>query len=317
MSLIRKPSELEIQPKIKMLIYGQAGLGKSTLALSAPSPLLFDFDGGINRVNYSFIKETVQIQSYSDMIEVLNNEDLSKYETIVIDTGGKCLDKMDELIIANNPKMGKGNGTLTLQGYGERKRMFNALCKQIATKNKHVIFVAHRQSVKDGDDIRYIPLFGGSSYDSLVTELDLVGYMEANGRKRTITFDPTSRSDGKNTCYMPSVVEIPTIIDEAGNVIGNNDFIEKRIIASYIDSIKHRIEEGKKYNKAVDEIKQQISKITDAESANEFVVNIDNFKHVGSSKAMARQLLMGRVKEIGLTLDKESKQYVQDISHSA
>ena len=53
MTLIRKPSELNVQTKIKALIYGQAGTGKSTLALSAPKPLMLDFDGGVHRVNYA------------------------------------------------------------------------------------------------------------------------------------------------------------------------------------------------------------------------------------------------------------------------
>ena len=39
MSLIKKPNELDVQTKIKALIYGQAGMGKTTLALSAPKPL--------------------------------------------------------------------------------------------------------------------------------------------------------------------------------------------------------------------------------------------------------------------------------------
>lgn len=310
MSLIKKPCELEIQPKIKMLIYGQAGIGKSTLALSAPKPLLFDFDGGVNRVNYSFIKDTVQIHSYEECLSVLNTEDLSSYDTIVIDTGGKCLDYMDAYIIKSNPRLGKSNGVLTLQGYGERKRTFIALCKLINEKQKHVVFVAHRQQIQDGDDIRYIPLFGGSAYDSLATELDLIGYMEANGRKRTITFDPTSRSDGKNTCYMPSIVEIPTILDEKGNVTGENDFITSRVIAPYIDNLKKRVEEGKKYNKIVEEIKEQIELITDAKSANDFVSRIDEFKHVGSSKAMAAKLLQTKTASLKITFDSKLKKYV-------
>ena len=134
MGLIRKPSELTVQPKIKMLVYGQAGIGKTTIALSAPSPLLFDFDNGVNRVNYAHIKDTVQIEKYTDMLDVINNEDLSSYETLVIDTGGKCLDKMAEYVISKNSKMGKANGSLTLPGYGERKMEFAALCKLISTK---------------------------------------------------------------------------------------------------------------------------------------------------------------------------------------
>ena len=310
MSLIKKPYELEIQPKIKMLVYGQAGIGKSTIALSAPSPLLFDFDNGINRVNFAHVKDTVQIENYTDMLEVINKEDLSSYETLVIDTGGKCLDKMAEYIIGKNPRMGKANGSLTLQGYGERKMEFAALCKLIASKNKHVIFVAHRQTQQDGDDIRYVPLFGGSNYDSLVTELDLVGYMEANGRKRTITFDPTSKNDGKNTCNMPSVVEVPLVVDDKGNAVGENNFITTQVIEPYIKRLKERLEVGKKYNHVIEEIKENIELITDAKSANDFIERIDSFDHVGSSKVMASQLLASKAKKLNLTFDKSTKRYV-------
>ena len=95
MSLIKKPNELEINPFIKALIYGQAGTGKTTLALSAPKPLLFDFDGGIHRVNSAHRVDAVQIKKYQDFIDVLA-EDLSAYNTLVIDTGGKMLDYMGE-----------------------------------------------------------------------------------------------------------------------------------------------------------------------------------------------------------------------------
>lgn len=307
MSLIRKPSELSVQAKIKMLVYGQAGTGKSTLSLSAPNPLLFDFDGGINRVNYAHIKDTVEINSYKDMLDVINNEDLSAYDTLIIDTGGKCLDFMATYIISRNQKLGKSNGTLTLQGYGERKAEFSALCKLVVSKNKHVIFVAHRETKQDGDDMRYVPLFGGSNYDSLVTELDLVGYIEANGRKRVITFDPTSRNDGKNTCNLPSQMEIPTIVNEKGEAIAQNNFITEHVIKPYIARLTDRAKQAEKYNNVISEIKEQISLITDDISANDFVSRIDKFDHVGSSKSMAAQLISEKAKILGLKLNKERR----------
>ena len=87
MSLIKKPSELAIPSTVKMMIYGQAGMGKSTLALSAPKPLLLDFDNGVKRINMSHLEgvDIVQINTWKDVQQVLQ-EDLSAYETIVIDT---------------------------------------------------------------------------------------------------------------------------------------------------------------------------------------------------------------------------------------
>lgn len=310
MTLIKKSFELDVQTKIKALVYGQAGTGKTTLAISAPKPLLFDFDGGVHRVNFAHLAnvDTVQISSYQDFLDVLN-EDLSAYETLVIDTGGKCLDYMAEFIVKKNPKMGKANGTLTLQGYGERKAEFTALVRKVSIMGKHILFVAHRETKQDGDDMRYVPLFGGSNYDSLVTELDLVGYLEANGRKRVITFDPTSRNDGKNTCNLPAQMEIPQIVDAEGNPTSQNDFFTEAIIKPYLLRIEQRKQEGVKYNELIDEFKEQIELITDELSANDFIERIDAFQHIGSSKLMAAKLLSEKCGKLKLSLNKQTRRY--------
>ena len=93
MSLIKKSNELVIPTTVKMMIYGQAGMGKSTVALSAPKPLLLDFDNGVKRMNMAHLEniDTVQVTSWSDVQQVLQ-EDLSGYQTIVVDTIGKMMD---------------------------------------------------------------------------------------------------------------------------------------------------------------------------------------------------------------------------------
>ena len=307
MTLIRKPYELDVQTKIKALIYGQAGMGKTTLALSAPSPLLLDFDGGVHRVNYGHQVPTVQITRWEDCEDVMK-ENLSDYSTLVIDTGGKMLDFMAEYIIRKNPKLGKSNGALTLQGFGERKGMFRQFCKQAMLMDKHLVFVAHRDTQKNGEDIRYVPMFGGSSYDDLVTDLDLVGYLEAVGKKRTLTFDPSDRNDGKNTCNLPSVMELPVVVDKDGNAAVNN-FLQTAVINPYIANLEHRKVEAEKYARVVQEIREAIALITDAKSANEFVGKIDKYEHVGSSKAMAATILSQKAKALGLKFEK-NKGYV-------
>lgn len=309
MGLIRTKAELVFQPKIKALIYGQAGVGKTTLALSAPKPLLIDCDGGVHRVNLDHIGDTVQVEKYEDVLEVLNNEDLSAYESIVIDTGGKLLDLMAEYIIAKNPKMGKRNGSLTLQGYGERKCEFAAFCKLVNSKGKHLIFVAHRQTEQDGDNYRYVPLFGGSNYDSLVTELDLVGYLETQGKIRTITFDPSDRNDGKNTCNLPSVVQLPITVDENGKGL-QNDFLTKFVIDSYIARLNAAKELNKEYEKLIAKIKADVALIENAEQVNKFLAEFPtHYKHTGSSMQFTKKTILGRIKELKLTYNKETKLY--------
>ncbi len=307
MSLIKKPSEIEISGKIKMLIYGQAGMGKTTMALSAPRPLLLDCDNGLKRINAAHITDTVQVKSYADVLAVLN-EDISSYDSLVIDTGGKLLDLMGAYLISRNPKLGKANGSLTLQGYGERKAEFSQFCKLVASKDKHLVFVAHRETRTEGDDTRYVPMFGGSNYDSLVTELDLVGYIEANGKQRTVTFNGTSRNDGKNTCNLPSIIEVPTVVDSEGNGLPNH-FVENVVLRSFNQHLAKIQALGKEYAEVMAELKDQISLITDDVSANDFVSRINSFKHIGASKAMAAQLLKVKCNELGLKYNATTKVY--------
>ena len=309
MGLIKKPNELAVNVRIKMLIYGMPGSGKTTMALSAPKPLLVDFDGGINRVDYEFIKDTVQVSNYADMLNLLNNEDLSPYETLVIDTGGKLLDSMTEYLIASNPRLGKRNGSLTLEGYGVRKVEFTQLLKLINSKKKHVVFVAHRTTEKNGDDIRYVPLFGGSNYDSLATELDLVGYLVAEGNKRIITFDPCHLSEGKNTCNLPAQMNVPYLKNDNREVVGTNDFLEKQVFKRYIDRLKERSVEGETYKHLIAEIDKDIAAINTAEDATAYIKKVEEYKHVGNSKAVARNKFVARTKELGLVFDTKTKTY--------
>ena len=305
MSLIKKANELVIPTTIKMMLYGQAGMGKTTVALSAPKPLLLDFDNGVKRVNMAHLDgiDTVQITSWNDVQQVLQ-EDLSGYQTIVIDTIGKMMD----FIITYKC----GTRQPSIRDWGGINAEFSWMTRTLSSLNKNVIFVAHRDTRKEGDDTVFIPALREKSYNSIVTELDLLGYLEMkseNGRqRRTITFDPTSRNDGKNTCNLPSVMEVPTIIDASGKPIAKNDYIASRVINPYLTMLAAKKAETEKYEKVIEEIKEQIELITDAESANNFIAQIDSFDHVGSSKAMAAQLINSKAKALNLKLNAD-KQY--------
>lgn len=306
MGLIKKSSELVIPTTVKMMIYGQAGMRKTTTAISSPKPLLLDFDNGVKRVNMSHLDgvDIVQITNWNDVSSLLA-EDLSAYQTIVVDTIGKMMD----FIISYKC----GTRQPQIRDWGGINQEFSGFVRNISSLNKNIIFVAHRDTRKEGDDTVFIPALREKSYNSIVTELDLLGYMEAkneNGRvKCTITFDPTNRNDGKNTCNLPSVMEVPTILDANGNPTAKNDFITSKVIKPYLSMLASKDAERKKYDKVIEEIKEQIDLITDAKSANDFALRINKFEHVGSSLNMARQLFANKVKSLGLIIDKETKIY--------
>ena len=190
MGLIKRPNELTVKNTLSALIYGQPGMGKTTLALSAPNPVLFDYDGGIHRVNAAHRVPTVQITSWDETNQVLSSEEIKEFSTIVIDTAGKMLSFMDKAIMAANPKMKKADGTLSLQGYGVRQNMFINFVNSVTFRDKSVIYVAHEREDKVYDEKHLRPELGGTSVGELIKELDMVGYMEAIGIAGTMACDP-------------------------------------------------------------------------------------------------------------------------------
>jgi hypothetical protein len=299
MTLIRKKEELSIPQKIKALVYGQAGMGKTTTALSAPKPLLLDFDNGIHRVNYGHQTDTVQINNWQEALQV-TREDLSAYETIVVDTIGKMMDYIISYVT--------NGGIPQIRDWSKINQEFSSFVHSISLMNKHCIFVAHRDIRKEGDDTVFVPALREKSYTAIVTELDLLGYIEAKGSSRTITFNPTSRNDGKNTCNLPGLMNIPTVVDAQGKALANT-FFQTQIIALYVANLQKRFEEAKKYEVILSELKENILLITDEDSANDFISRIDAFEHIGNSKAIASQLMAAKAKELDLIFNKEEKRY--------
>lgn len=311
MGLIKKSNEIAIQRNVKMMVYGQAGMGKTTLALSAPKPLLLDFDNGVKRVNNAHLDDSigiVQITKWADVVQLLTHEqaDLQEFDTIVVDTIGKMMDFIIAYRCAGRQPR--------VQDWGTINNDFRWFVATLSGFNKHIIFVAHRDSRKEGDDTVFIPALREKNYNSIVTELDLLGYVEMrneNGvQKRSITFDPTSRNDGKNTCQLPGVMIIPNILDAYGQSVAPNNFITAQIISKYQSMIAVKEEAVKKYNAVLEEIKIGVDQITNAKGANHFIAHIRDYAEHGNSVILyARDLFGKKMKELGLKYNKETKTY--------
>ena len=77
--MIRKPNEIQDgAKKIRILVAGYPGIGKSTLALSAPNPLHIDVDFGIDRIEPRYRKDYIQPASYDEPATVFLGEMLGQ-----------------------------------------------------------------------------------------------------------------------------------------------------------------------------------------------------------------------------------------------
>lgn len=311
MGLIKQPSEIAPKSTISVLVYGEPGIGKTTIACSAPNAVLFDYDGGVQRINGAHQVPTLQPTSWEDTnaaIEEIERE-MPEVQTIVIDTAGKMLDFMSAYIMKTNPKMKQYDGSLTQKGYGVRKNMFIDFIKRLSISGKNVIFVAHEKEEKRGEEWVKRPEIGGSSAADLIKELDLVGYMRAIGKQRTIAFNPTEAYYAKNTCNLPEIEAIPIVVDETGEAIGTNTYLTN-VIAKYHQCQIEKQQKTAEYAELMDVIKNMIAECADAETLNEVYGKLDKIEHIYNSKIQAGRMLNQKAKALNMKFDKLAKAYV-------
>lgn len=302
MSLLTNPEDLKQDLKFKGLIYGQPGIGKSTLSLSAPHPVCIDADRGMMRVEPQLRAPSLQVKSYQEILNLLNSDEIAPFETLVFDTIGEVLTFMEPYLIAQNPKNAKTNGSLSLQGYGERKKEFKDLLKRIQAKGKSVLFVAHEKEEKDGENKIIRPDIGGSSGADIIKLLDFVGYMEAKGSKRTISFYPTEKYYAKNSLRLDDVIEVP-------DTSNGNTFIAERIVKVTSERLNQQAELREKYNKIIESAEATIKK-----NGDKFNATIDAFKEfetVWDSKKRIFSMLNESAKAAGYHFNKETSLFEQ------
>lgn len=303
MSLLTKPEDLKQNTKFKGLIYGQPGIGKSTLALSAPNPVVIDADNGMNRVEPHLRVPSLQVTSYAQVLELLNSDELAPFETIVFDTIGAVFEFMEPYLIKQNPKNAQRNGTLSLQGYGERKRTANALVRTANDKGKNILFVAHETEKKDNENTVIRPDIPGSSGADFIKTLDFVGYMEAKGTKRTISFAPTDRYYAKNSLQLDEVMLVPDT--KSGNV-----FISEKIVKMTKDRLTEQAKLREHYNNIIKEAQQTIS---NNQNINDALEALKAFDEIWDSKRQIWHFLSSYAAENGWEYDKDQKLYIKAV----
>lgn len=309
MGIIKKPSELSVKATLSVLVYGQPGIGKTTLGVSAPSAVLFDFDGGVQRINGAHQVPTLQPTSWEDTnlaLQEIQNE-MPEIQTIVIDTVGKMLDFMSAYIIKTDSKMAMRDGSLSLKGYGVRKTMFVNFIKQLAIMGKNVVFIAHEREERRGEETFKRPEIGGSSANDLIKELDLVGYMYAVGKERVITFDPAEYYYAKNTCNLPTAIKLPVVVDESGK--GGSNKALANIVAQYRTAQEARQATTAEYEALLGVISETVSLADDAQSLNDAMGKVFGFEQIYDSFLRAQRAVADKGKALGLTYNKIAKRY--------
>lgn len=311
--MIKQPIDMTFSDKkFSMIIYGSPGLGKTTTALSAPDPILIDFDRGISRVKAYHRKPTMICDTYEEVLNDIESPEVRDCQTIIIDTGGSFVTYLQDWAMRINPAVNRQkNGALSLKGFGAVKQEFQRFTNYVRdVLNKNVIYVFHsnEQKDKDGNPMQRLQC-DGAARNLVWQPCDLGGYMQMVGTKRVMSFTPTDEFFAKGCYGIDGQREIPTI-----GINDRNDFLT-RLFDEAKTNIAAENEAFAPIKAQYDMVMVEVHKIVDdiktLEEANEAAGKLPKLDHALTSKKEASALLSNKAAALGFIWDKSVKEYKQ------
>lgn len=134
-----------IQQPLRLILYGPPGIGKSTFAANAPTPIFLGAEDGTAQLDVARFPQPKTWQDVFDAIAVLGKEE-HNYKTLVVDT----LDWIEPLchgFVANKLGVTDIDAIDYGRGYNvalDQYRLFISYLERLSTRRKmHIVLLAH------------------------------------------------------------------------------------------------------------------------------------------------------------------------------
>lgn len=313
--MIVQPESMDFSTqRFSAIIYGAPGVGKTTLALSAPDPTLLDFDRGVSRVRAQHRKATSVCNTYEEVLADINSPEMAQFQTIVIDTGGSFITFLKDWAMRTKQGAKLKNGEFNpLKGFGFVKAEVNRFTEDIKTRlNKNIIYVFHsvESADKDGNPMQRL-MCEGSTRNTVWTPCDFGGYVQMIGDQRYICFTPEQEYFAKGCHGIVGKRLVPVLTEDKPNDFMTRLFNEAR--ANIEKENEAYAPVRAQYEDVMREVADICGKVSDADSANAALATIRGLDHALTSRRESIVELNNKAIALGLKYDKTSDRYVEKV----
>jgi phage nucleotide-binding protein len=144
---------------VKLLVYGNAGAGKTSLIPTLPNPVVFSAEGGLLSIADADVS-FVEVSSYDTLMEayrwVTESDEAKHFESIALDS----ISEIAEVVLNHEKKIAKD----PRQAYGSMQEQMSDIIRAFRDiPNKHVYFTAKCEKATDETGrILYAPSMPGN-----------------------------------------------------------------------------------------------------------------------------------------------------------
>jgi phage nucleotide-binding protein len=285
---------------VNVLLFGQPGVGKTSIGYTAKRPIVLDFDSGTKRSKQRSFGDYWEMNSWDDCVDFMQNSSkiLQDYDTVVIDTVGRAVDFITTWLIQNNPKLGSRNGSLTLNGWGELKGVFTSFIRQLTTLGVDVVMLAHDKESVVNDVKQIRPDIAGGSYAEVIKLSDFAGYLQKINEDTVIDFNPCESYYGKNSAGLKKM-KVP-------------DFTTNpTFLADLIDQMKKSFTElDDRQREALATVNEWKAVVEGWTTPEDFNQGMPQFEAVDASlKSKVASCIKARRTELGIEYNATSKEF--------
>lgn len=162
--------------KIKAVVYGASGSGKTHFAATAPKPIFASAEAGLlSTIGVSDKIDYVEIKTMQDLADLRNylTTKPHKYETVVIDSITEINDIIKSSIEATKHR------DMQLQDWGTLAKKIKNILREFRDMDMHVIFIAQEapgEKDAEGNTLKMVPSLNGKSATDIAYYMDIVGY---------------------------------------------------------------------------------------------------------------------------------------------
>jgi len=170
--------------RLTMLVYGSPGSGKTTFAATFPKPLFIDIQGGLMSIRAQEVAY-VQPATYDDLIQCVIPDNVSAYETVILDTATHTVQFiMDHVLTV----IGK-HDLPTLAEWAATVEYTKRLIIALLALPQHILVTAEERTDKDEDTGRILggPDLPGSLPQRLSALFDCVFHLHLGFNAATST----------------------------------------------------------------------------------------------------------------------------------
>ena len=202
--------------RVKFLVYGESGVGKTVFASTWPKPVFLDIDKGMSSVKREVHR--IEINCWEDLVESLTflSVEQHPFQTVVLDSLNELQYLTMRNVISSYPGIRRSYESLpSVSDYGKMLDDFDARVRDLKALPLNIIFIAQvAPRAYETDPVQ--PQFTGkSTARNLSRMMDIVGYLDkresSEGHKtRLMVFDAVNYVTKDRSDLLPQSVENPT-----------------------------------------------------------------------------------------------------------